>query len=32
MDTQILSAPRIPERAELEQLFMCAYDGSAVAF
>jgi alcohol dehydrogenase class IV len=32
MDTQILSAPRIPERAELEQLLMCAYDGSAVAF
>jgi alcohol dehydrogenase class IV len=32
MDTQILAAPRIPERSELEQLFMCAYDGTSVEF
>lgn len=30
MDTQILAAPRVPDRAELEQLFVCAYQGEAV--
>lgn len=32
MDTQILAAPRIPDRHELEQLFLCAYQGDAVEF
>ena len=32
MDTQIVTAPRTPERVELEQLFLCAYDGAAVEF
>jgi acetaldehyde dehydrogenase/alcohol dehydrogenase len=32
MDTQMLGIPRVPERGELEQLFTCAYDGSAVEF
>jgi alcohol dehydrogenase class IV len=32
MDTQILAAPRIPDRQELEQLFLCAYAGEAVEF
>ncbi len=30
MDTQILAAPRVPDRAELEQLFLCAYQGESV--
>ena len=32
MDTQILAAPRIPDRGELEQLFTCAYQGVGVDF
>lgn len=32
MDTQILAAPRVPDRQELEQLFLCAYSGEAVEF
>lgn len=32
MDTQILAAPRVPDRSELEQLFRCAYTGEAVEF
>jgi alcohol dehydrogenase class IV len=32
MDTQFFTAPRIPQRAELEQLFTCAYEGWPVEF
>jgi alcohol dehydrogenase class IV len=32
MDTQILSAPRVPDRDELQRLFVCAYSGVPVAF
>ncbi len=32
MDTQILAAPRIPERAELKQLFEYAYAGKSIDF
>lgn len=31
-DTQIVAAPRIPERAELERLFWYAYEGKPVDF
>jgi alcohol dehydrogenase class IV len=31
-DTQFFTAPRIPDRAELEQLFRAAYSGEQVAF
>ncbi|MGB8648879.1 MAG: iron-containing alcohol dehydrogenase [Anaerolineae bacterium] len=31
-DTQIVAAPRIPERAELEKLFWYAYEGKKVDF
>jgi acetaldehyde dehydrogenase/alcohol dehydrogenase len=31
-DTQIVAAPRIPDRAELEKLFWYAYEGKAVDF
>jgi alcohol dehydrogenase class IV len=31
-DTQIVSAPRVPEREELEKLFWCAYEGKTVDF
>jgi alcohol dehydrogenase class IV len=31
-DTQIVASPRQPDRAELEQLFWCAYEGKHVDF
>jgi alcohol dehydrogenase class IV len=31
-DTQFFTAPRIPEREELERLFHCAFEGSPVTF